>query len=486
MSHSAVQRLTRTRELTSAIVVTARNVLTHAAVSVHSGTNPLTRIAGLTLFQRTLLTLQRAGIHQVFILAAEEADMLKAALAEGPPVTVGVRWIPVREFPLEDPRTWETLAADANGACLIVGPQAAFSRAMIEQLRGVAHSDDLVVVLRPDPERGPTPAPQDRTVLRKQDRLAKLADGLMAQGAHVAEGTYVATELVLVPAGGFLRGSPLAELLLTRGAEDQAGETPLARLVEAAAAERRIRVVEPGPGSASWAQEVHDVADAQAVERSLYRSLKSNFEGFVDRMFNRRLSPFFTKMFLSLHMSPNMITLVATLIGLVSAACFASGSYTAGLIGAVLFQLSAVIDCCDGEVARLTFAESPFGAKLDIWLDNLVHMAIFAGIAYGAYSHPPAEIDAQVFLWAGAAAILANAVSFWGVTQLAVRQENGTRSRWTDFLLKNLATRDFSVVVAICAAVGQLPFFLVLAAAGSLVFGLLTVGLLVFQRPARA
>ena len=49
-------------------------------------------------------------------------------------------------------------------------------------------------------------------------------------------------------------------------------------------------------------------------------------------------------------------------------------------LAALLFQLAAVIDCSDGEVARLTFTDSPFGAWLDITLDNLVHMAIFVAI----------------------------------------------------------------------------------------------------------
>ena len=69
--------------------------------------------------------------------------------------------------------------------------------------------------------------------------------------------------------------------------------------------------------------------------------------------------------------SPNVITILATLVGLVAAAGFGVGTYSAGIIAALLFQLAAIIDCCDGEVARLTFTESPFGAWLDIAMDNV-------------------------------------------------------------------------------------------------------------------
>lgn len=491
MSHSALQRATHTRELTSAILLTARNLLTHSPTAAPDGeaapgaSGPLHRIAGLTLFQRALLTLQRCGVNQIFVLAGDEVDLLKAALAEGPTITAGIRWIPVREFPPEDPRTWETLAADAAGACLVVGPHAVFSRALVDTLRDMASTDDLVVVLRRIPNELPTRARLDRTTQRRQDRLVQVADLVRSQDSKADVATYVAGELVLVPAGGFLRGSPLAELLLTRGAEQQAGETPMARLVEAAVPEGRVRALETSASTPVWAHEVHHEQDAKVVEQALYRSLKTNFEGLVDKYVNRRLSPLFTRLFLALKMSPNAITVVATAIGLVSAFCFARGSYTAGLIGALLFQLSAVIDCCDGEVARLTFTESPFGAKLDLWLDNVVHMAIFAALAYGAYQQPPSDLSSDLFLWAGVTTVLCNVVSFVGVTLLAARQRRRIRSPWVDFLLKNVATRDFSAVVCIFALVGQLPWFLLLAAAGSVVFALVTLVLLVTVRPAR-
>lgn len=499
MSHSALQRATHTRELTSAILLTARNLLTHTSVSGQAtdsavgsiglspaSSGPLHRIAGLTLFQRSLLTLQRCGVNQIFVLAGEEVDLLKAVLAEGPPITAGIRWIPVREFPPEDPRTWETLAADATGACLVVGPQAVFSRGLVETLREQASTDELVVVVRRVPNELPSRVRFDRVAQRQQERLTQVADRIRSVDSKADVATYVAGELVLVPAGGFLRGSPLAELLLTKGTEQQAGETPMARLVEAAVPEKRVRALETSATTPVWAHEVHHEQDAKAVEQALYRSLKTNFEGVVDRYVNRRLSPLFTRLFLALKLSPNAITVVATVIGLLSAASFARGSYTAGLIGALLFQLSAVIDCCDGEVARLTFTESPFGAKLDLWLDNVVHMAIFAAIAYGAYQMPPQELSSELFLWAGGMTVLSNAVSFIGVTLLAARQRRRVRSPWVDFLLKNVATRDFSAVVFAFAAVGQLPWFLLLAAAGSVVFALVTLILLAFVRPARA
>ena len=75
--------------------------------AVRKAVGPLTPIVGVSLFQRTVLTLQRAGIRQLIVLSGPEEEQLKQALLKGPRVTVPVRWMPIREFPLDDPRTWE-------------------------------------------------------------------------------------------------------------------------------------------------------------------------------------------------------------------------------------------------------------------------------------------------------------------------------------------------------------------------------------------
>jgi phosphatidylglycerophosphate synthase len=501
MSQSALQRFAQTRELTSAILLTARNVFTATPVSVHTGISPLTRIAGVTIFQRSILTLQRAGVNQIFVLAGEEAETLKAVVRDGPPITAGIRWIPVREFPLEDPHTWETLAADAKGACLVIGPQAAFSRNLIETLRGKGPIEDLMLVLQPE-DRHRTGSGQsdradrpDRVVPTKRDRLVRLASiGFGGErGMHGDRSGRIAAELMVLPAGLFSKGHPLADSLLTQSGEEQRAEgaSLLSRLVELATAERRIRIVEAAPDANLWARDVHDAGDASAVERDLYRSLRSHSEGFVDRYFNRKLSPFFTKLFLRLKLSPNAITVLATLIGLGGAACFGVGTYGAGLLGALLFQLAAVIDCCDGEVARLTFTESPLGAKLDLVLDNVVHMGIFAGTAYGAYRAHVMSEQAWLYLALGAAAVVFNALAFWLVTRLASSpsvpmEGSAAHSKWKDFLLKNIATRDFSVIVLCFAVIGRLDWFLLLAVIGSALFGLVLTWLVFSTRSARA
>ncbi len=217
---------------------------------------------------------------------------------------------------------------------------------------------------------------------------------------------------------------------------------------------------------------------AQPVAQTA-RQVTADLDGFVDRHFNRKLSGPLTRLFLRLGLSPNTITILAFLIGLAAAGSFALGTYVAGIVGALLFQLSAIVDCCDGEVARLTNRQTPFGAQLDIATDNVVHMAIFAGIAWGLFTHPGSGSGSWLPLVLGAAAVLGNGFSFWMVSRAKALRD---RQAWADptqaarmeFILKHVASRDFSVLVLLLALLDWLGWFLWLAAIGSNVFWIMT------------
>jgi phosphatidylglycerophosphate synthase len=51
--------------------------------------------------------------------------------------------------------------------------------------------------------------------------------------------------------------------------------------------------------------------------------------------------------------------------------------------GALIFQLSAIIDCVDGDLARALFKQSRLGKWLDLGGDQVVHFSVFAGIGIG-------------------------------------------------------------------------------------------------------
>ncbi|HEX8750520.1 MAG TPA: CDP-alcohol phosphatidyltransferase family protein [Nitrospira sp.] len=447
MNERTIEQGTELQGLSTAVLLPSVDLF---GGPVRPALSPLTPIVGVGLFQRTVLTLQRAGIRQLIVLAGSEEDQLKQALARGPRVTIPVRWMPMREFPLDDPRTWESLAAEVRGYCLLSGVGTVFSRQLIEQLRRDVQEGHIIVVAQvphagvQDPEQTPLP------------------------GFRLGNGWNGIADLVVLP---------LSELSTAGQLAGESGIVPINRCLQRATTDGRVRLMTTGNDPSHWYHPVCTSADASRAEHQLFSSLKGEFEGFIDRYFNRKLSWWCTRIFVALGLSPNAITVVATVVGLLAAVIFGLGTYAAGIAAALLFQLAAVIDCSDGEVARLTFTESPFGAWLDIAMDNVVHMAIFAGIAIGVYMNGVDSDGSWIPLALGAAAILGNILSFALVNkaqtvQAASEWKTAGHAAWSDFMLKNVASRDFSVVLFLFALFGKLDWFLWMAAIGSIVFAL--------------
>lgn len=427
---------------------------------------PLMKVGGMTVFQRAVLTLQRAGFKKILVLAGDQEELLRRSVREDPRVTLAVRWMPVREFPLTDPHTWEALAHEVKGACLLVGPAAMFGRGLIEQVRREVEAGETAVLVAHKEARASRGEIRNPIVAWHEGRLTGVAEAPDGLSSDSMELDARAADLLVLPGA-----------LLGMAAASVQGALPIRQLLERLAPAGRVKVVEAQPDSGSWYHAVRGHRGAAAAERVLFRSLRGQFEGFVDTYFNRKISAVLTRLFLSLQLSPNAVTLFSIAIGLAAAAMFGMGSYAAGLIGAMLFQLSAIVDCCDGEMARLTFSESKAGERLDLIGDNIVHMAIFAGIAWGAY-RPATGLEpgtGWVPLALGGAAIAANAISLWLVIRAkAIRDRNGWRTpeqaARVEFILNNMASRDFSVAVVGCAALGILPWFLWLTAIGANLF----------------
>lgn len=461
----------------TAILLASSGVFDLTLASGPTKVNAMTRIGGLTLFQRTVFTLQRAGISQILALVGEEEANLRSLIHQDDRVHAAIRWLPVREFPPTDPQTWETLANEVTGSCLILGCHMVFAPSLVESLReGVKDGRVMVAIGRPGDEgwkanpgvvmrADPHPGDMTHRVVF-QDQNMEAAPEISEGGNRVAP----AADLVVLP----------SRLLGISGAWKTPAVGPIRLALEQAAAEGIVKTV------STTSQDYLDARGPKGLvraEQMLFRSLqtvKGSLDGFVDRYVNRKLSGVLTRMFIQLGISPNVITIISMLIGLLGAAFFAFGSYSLGIIGALLFQLSVIVDCCDGEVARMTFAESPFGQELDIIADNVVHMAIFAGIACGAYLTGPWQ-HSPLPIVLGSIAIIANAFSFVFVNRVRHLRDNAMAWRKIstaqrtrlEFILGNVANRDFSVIVLLFACLALLPWFLWMSAAGGTFFSLM-------------
>ena len=194
---------------------------------------------------------------------------------------------------------------------------------------------------------------------------------------------------------------------------------------------------------------------AVAMERRLWASLGSSSDGVVDTYFNRPLGRFLSKILIHTPVTPNQVTVVSALIGLVSAWFFAQGNYTAGIIGALLLHLSALVDCVDGDIARVVFKDSPIGKWLDLGLDQVVHVAVFATLAVGLSR---AGADAPV-VWLGISAVVGAVISFPVVVR-ARRLSNKDLDTKLEKFIDAASTRDFTALIVFLAVISRLEWFL--------------------------
>lgn len=208
-------------------------------------------------------------------------------------------------------------------------------------------------------------------------------------------------------------------------------------------------------------------ADVPLAETWLLRSLIKQREGFMSRHVERRISLALTRRLVTTRVTPDAMTLVSVAIGLLGAPFFLSSSPAWQLTGALLFLAHSILDGCDGELARLKFMESRRGAVLDFWGDNVVHVAVFGGMAIGW----SLAVGATWPLFLGALTVVSTLGSAACMLRPTMRDTapDGSAS-WTARLADAFAHRDFIYLVVLLSAFGKAGWFLILASVGTPIF----------------
>lgn len=219
------------------------------------------------------------------------------------------------------------------------------------------------------------------------------------------------------------------------------------------------------------AQTVNEPEAVREAERALWATMWSTSDGLVDKVFNRPVGRYLSKVLIHTAVSPNMVSVASILIGVIAAVFMAEGSYRWAVIGAILFQISAIVDCVDGDLARMVFKESPLGKWIDLAGDQIVHISVFAGIAFGVLRNG----GGKEAVWLGISAVVGALISF-AVVLRGMRQGAGGNGALQK-LIDAATNRDFSVVVLVLALAQKLPLFLWLAGIGSHLFWITALGL---------
>ncbi len=276
-------------------------------------------VAGRPLALRAAAAAARAGATAIGIPARLRSPQLERLIARTRGLAGRVRWLDAAA----DPGRWPEL----EGGCLLV------------------------------------PA---TTLVDARSLAPLLIDPPEAAGLAVTESVEAGAPVLLLPAETVRR---LAPALV-------AGE-PLA-----AALMRLVEATRPKSAAAAGVCLSARATPALAEgERLLYAGLGTDNDTGVDEYLHRRCSRWITRALVRTPITPNQVSVLSLCIGLGAVWCFWHATAASAALGMLCYALACIVDHSDGEIARLTFQESRFGAHLDWAIDTVIHAGLVLAMA---------------------------------------------------------------------------------------------------------
>ncbi|MBI4702342.1 MAG: CDP-alcohol phosphatidyltransferase family protein [Deltaproteobacteria bacterium] len=379
---------------------------------------PADRLAGLSLLERAVLTLQHEGADRVLVVLRPQHEPLLGALR-----------------------------ADRR------------VRAVLEAV-GVAEGEDLAAALvaRLDADARFVAARHDvlaQPALYRRLWEAELGDrlGLLA----VREGE---------PAGPFTGRAAVLD-----GLSAAAPAALLERL-------RQSPAVGELAVEGAWIESLSERQGRARAVSHLFDACRKPVDGIVARHLNRHASIFISKRLVDTPVSPNATSLVVLLVSVAAAGFVALGGYGWTLLGAALLQAGSVLDGVDGELARVRFQQSRLGQWLDTLADDISNVLFCAGLGWGARSLAWGAVLAWCGGVAAGGAALAAAIYYVELVQLgsgdlyaiewSFDRDPRTAGAKALALVHQTLKQDFFIFLFFCLAlVGVLPYALPLCAAGA-------------------
>lgn len=168
------------------------------------------------------------------------------------------------------------------------------------------------------------------------------------------------------------------------------------------------------------------------------------------------------------RVTPNHLTTLRLIVGLVGAAALAQRSFAWLNAGAVLIVLSNFIDHTDGELARISGKSSKLGHFYDLASDAFVTVALFVSMGIGVAATHGDRLLAQP-TWLGGIAGVAVAMIFYLRMRIeSLAGKTGTRQASA----AGFETEDVLYLLPLVTLTGIVEPFLLAASIGAPIFAL--------------
>ncbi|MEK7255863.1 MAG: NTP transferase domain-containing protein, partial [Bacteroidota bacterium] len=303
----------------------------------------LLEVGGLRLLERAVLTLHHAGVeHFRIVVGAYRRQVVRTMKHSRRLRKLDIEYVECEDFEKGNGVTFGAGAAGFDEPFLLAMSDHIFSPETVSDFIQKATTQPHLPALACD---GNLPGVFDMDDATKVSSRKGFIHNI---GKEISEYDLVDTGLFYFPAG---YGKRVA-------AEAQGGAHSVSGIIQRFIDETGVRAV--ALDNAFW-QDVDYPGMKREAERRLHETLVHPDDGWVSRNINRYFSIPLSFQIARLGLHPSWVTTVVFLLTLLGAWFAAFGSYELIVCGALIFQLAAILDGCDGEVARLTLRSSRFG-----------------------------------------------------------------------------------------------------------------------------
>ncbi len=159
-----------------------------------------------------------------------------------------------------------------------------------------------------------------------------------------------------------------------------AGETLLELPEDRLLTLKVLRELGDDPGSLTTA-EGFEAGPPDAITKRIFQASMKSDEGWVIRKIDRPISTRIAALLLRLgNVTPNWVSLFCFAVAIAMCLVLAQGGAAWLAVGGAMLQVVMVIDCIDGDIARVTYSYSRFGAALDTTLDMLSNLGFLVAL----------------------------------------------------------------------------------------------------------
>jgi CDP-L-myo-inositol myo-inositolphosphotransferase len=295
-----------------------------------------TVIGGIPQLKRLIITAERAGIRRFTIITEKDDFSLKEEIENDKRIKSEIVW-----HPLGSPIKFDPTPSIILQSNLVINP------AGLSNLMDCDVSEDEIMVLVDENK--------DAWVKTK----GEIIEDIFSNGGKMV-GAFVAY-------GSLLEKSILNSMYLKSWVKELVGR-------------ERVKFVRFSNGY--WMRLSSDERSVKKAEDLIFSYVGKTDTGWISRNINSKISIPTSRLLVRTPLTPNMISVMINIIGMLSGPFYALGH---PVLGALFLQIATILDRCDGEVARVKLMETKRGQWVDTICDQFTVLSFIIGVPVGYY-----------------------------------------------------------------------------------------------------